>query len=171
MQCILKHCATGNKLITSHLQGPRFNPDLFTCSPCVCMGVIQVFWFPPASLWWIGYFKLPLGMNECVNVCVCACCPALDWCPVHGVFSPHAQCSCHNIHHVSEQEKMVTDMTELFSFMVFKYYLHVYLIWKLCDFFTNGYYFYLFSIYLSINLSKFSFFHFVTDFLLFIHPG
>lgn len=51
MQCILKHCATGNKLTTSHLQGPRFNPDLFTCSPCVCMGVIQVFWFPPASLW------------------------------------------------------------------------------------------------------------------------
>lgn len=47
------------------------------CAFCmfpVCLGFLQVFWFPPAfqkhaSRWQSGYAKIALNMNECVSVC------------------------------------------------------------------------------------------------------
>lgn len=40
---------------------------------------------------WIGHFKLPFGLNVCVNVCwktVCAQCPTMYWCPIQGASLP-----------------------------------------------------------------------------------
>lgn len=44
--------------------------------------------FPPTCQS-LGYTKMPLERNECVNVC--AWCPVTDWCLIEGVLLPHPQ--------------------------------------------------------------------------------
>lgn len=44
----------------------------FACSPCVCMGLLKVNQFPRLSkkysVNWIGYTKLPIGVNDVFTV-------------------------------------------------------------------------------------------------------
>lgn len=46
----------------------------FACSPCICVGLLWVLWFPPAAqrqVRRIGNSKLPLGVNVFVSPYVC----------------------------------------------------------------------------------------------------
>lgn len=57
----------------------------FTRSPFVCLGFLRVLQLPKPAGKLIHYDRLPLGVNDCVDVCVC--CPVMDWHPTRGVFS------------------------------------------------------------------------------------
>lgn len=108
---------TADSIATSQLQGPWFDPELqllsvhsFTCSPRVSMDCLPVLWFPPTcqklASRLIGDSKLPLDVNEFVNVC------AREWTDIPSrAYSYQAQCSCDSlrIHGDPDQDKAITE--------------------------------------------------------------
>lgn len=67
-------------MVALQLQDPWFNHEFgllsvwnFACSPGVHVGFLWVVLFPSTSqkhaFRWMGYTKLPIGVDECANVC------------------------------------------------------------------------------------------------------
>lgn len=77
-----------------------FDPEYCLCG--ISQVLLMFMWvsskffdfFPPSKNmpgWWIAWDKLPLGMNERVNVC--PWCPAVDSLSIRDVLPVHTQCS------------------------------------------------------------------------------
>lgn len=72
-------------------EGSWFKPEFelqsvgsLACSPSVCVSFLHVLWFHATSQ---NHACRWFAMLNCSKVwmCVCACCPTMDWCPIHGI--------------------------------------------------------------------------------------
>lgn len=62
---------------------------------CEHESLALAFWSIHRALCWAFLCRVAT-VNFPMSECKCVHCPAIDWCPVQGVFPPHAQCSRNN---------------------------------------------------------------------------
>lgn len=85
LYCNWRHGGAEGSVVASQLPGSSVS----ACPPLVHMGSL---WFPAPqkrTMKWIVYDKLTLAVNECMNVSVCAWCPAMTLCLIQFTFPHH----------------------------------------------------------------------------------